>query len=70
VALRVEEVKRQCETILDEIGKVIVGKREVTERVMLAVLCGGHVLFEDYPGLAKTMMANTFARASPGPAAR
>jgi MoxR-like ATPase len=64
MALRVDEVKAQCEAILDEIGKVIVGKRDVTERVMLAVLCEGHVLFEDYPGLAKTMMANTFARAS------
>jgi MoxR-like ATPase len=64
VALRVDEIKTQCEAILDEIGKVIVGKREVTEKVMLAVLCEGHVLFEDYPGLAKTMMANTFAKAS------
>ena len=62
--MKVDEVKAHCEAILDEIGKVIVGKREVTERVMLAVLCEGHVLFEDYPGLAKTMMANTFARAS------
>jgi MoxR-like ATPase len=64
VALRIDDVKTQCEAILDEVGKVIVGKREVTERVMLAVLCDGHILFEDYPGLAKTMMANTFAKAS------
>jgi MoxR-like ATPase len=63
MALKVEEVKTYCDSILDEVGKVIVGKREVTERVMLAVLCEGHVLFEDYPGLAKTLMANTFARA-------
>ena len=62
--MRIEEVKTHCEAILDEVGKVIVGKREVTERVMLAVLCDGHILFEDYPGLAKTMMANTFAQAS------
>jgi MoxR-like ATPase len=64
MALKVEEVKTRCDAILDEVGKTIVGKREVTERVMLAVLCDGHILFEDYPGLAKTMMANTFARAS------
>lgn len=62
--MRVDEVKGQCEAILEEVEKVIVGKREVTERVMLAVLCEGHVLFEDFPGLAKTLMANTFARAS------
>jgi MoxR-like ATPase len=64
MALKVEEVKTRCEAILDEMGKIIVGKREVTERIMLAVLCDGHILFEDYPGLAKTMMANIFARAS------
>ena len=47
--MRVDEVKAQCEAILEEVEKVIVGKREVTERVMLAVLCEGHVLFEDFP---------------------
>ncbi len=62
--MKVEDVKAKCETILDEVGKMIVGKREVTERVMLAILCDGHILLEDYPGLAKTMMANTFAQAS------
>jgi MoxR-like ATPase len=50
--------------MLDEIEKVIVGKRTIMERVMLAMLCDGHVLFEDYPGLAKTLMAKCFARAS------
>jgi len=64
VALRIEDVKTHCDAILDEVGKVIVGKRDVTEKVMMAVLCDGHILFEDYPGLAKTMMANTFAQAS------
>jgi hypothetical protein len=62
--LRIEDVKTHCDAILDEVGKVIVGKRDVTEKVMMAVLCDGHILFEDYPGLAKTMMANTFAQAS------
>jgi len=50
-------------TILDEVEKVIVGKRVVLEKVLLAVLCDGHVLIEDYPGLAKTLMAKTFAAA-------
>jgi MoxR-like ATPase len=48
---------------MDEVGKAIVGKRPVLERVMLAMLCNGHVLFEDYPGLAKTMIANCYAMA-------
>ena len=49
--------------ILDEVEKAIIGKRIVLEKVLLAVLCDGHVLIEDYPGLAKTLMAKTFAAA-------
>jgi len=49
--------------LLDEVGKAIVGKREALEKVLLAVLCDGHVLIEDYPGLAKTLMAKSFAAA-------
>jgi len=62
--LRTEELQSTCQGIMDEVGKAIVGKREVLERVMMAMLCNGHVLFEDYPGLAKTMMANCFAQSS------
>jgi MoxR-like ATPase len=62
--MQVEELKRTCNAIMDEVGKAIVGKRQVLERVMLAMLCNGHVLFEDYPGLAKTMMANCYAMAA------
>jgi MoxR-like ATPase len=62
--MRSEELQATCNALMDEIGLSIVGKREVMERVMLAILCNGHVLFEDYPGLAKTMMANCFSRAS------
>jgi MoxR-like ATPase len=62
--MRSDELQATCNALMDEVGLSIVGKREVMERVMLAMLCNGHVLFEDYPGLAKTMMANCFARAS------
>jgi len=62
--MRSEELQATCNALMDEVGMSIVGKRAVMERVMLAMLCNGHVLFEDYPGLAKTMMANCFARAS------
>jgi MoxR-like ATPase len=48
-------------TILDEIERVVVGKRPVLELVLLALLSDGHVLIEDLPGLAKTLMARSFA---------
>jgi MoxR-like ATPase len=47
--------------IVDEVSKLIVGKEEVLKQVMLGILANGHVLFEDYPGLAKTMIAKSFA---------
>ena len=49
--------------ILDQVGTAIVGKRNVLEKMLLAILCDGHVLIEDYPGLAKTLMAKSFATA-------
>ena len=49
--------------ILDAVGAAIVGKRPVLEKMLLAILCDGHVLIEDYPGLAKTLMAKSFAAA-------
>ncbi len=49
--------------ILKEVETAIVGKRTVLEKMLLAILCDGHVLIEDYPGLAKTMIAKAFAAA-------
>ncbi len=57
------ETAASARAILDEVEKAIVGKRPVLERVLMAVLCDGHVLIEDYPGLAKTLVAKTFAAA-------
>lgn len=48
--------------ILQEIEKVIVGKNEIVEKVLMAVLAGGHVLMEDVPGVGKTTTAMTFAK--------
>ncbi|HVL48008.1 MAG TPA: MoxR family ATPase [Candidatus Thermoplasmatota archaeon] len=50
--------------LIDEVAKVIVGKREVLELVTINILSSGNILFEDFPGMAKTLMANTFARAA------
>ncbi len=61
-----EEVKQVAE-IADRVrhcvGQVIVGKRDVIDLVLVALLGEGHVLFEDVPGLGKTMLARTTARA-------
>lgn len=48
--------------ILDNIGKVIVGKEEVSKLLLTAMLAGGHVLIEDVPGVGKTTFANALAR--------
>ena len=48
--------------ILQEIEKVVVGKNEIVEKRLMAVLAGGHVLMEDVPGVGKTTTAMTFAK--------
>jgi MoxR-like ATPase len=50
--------------VLDEVGRAVVGKRDVLELMLLALLCEGHVLIEDYPGLAKTLMASSLAHST------
>jgi len=59
--LKVEEAGAKCQQIVDQVKKVIVGKEPVLEKVMLAILANSHILFEDYPGLAKTLLARSFA---------
>lgn len=62
--LSVEQFMSYSEKIIQEVEKAIVGKREVLRKLLAALLCsGGHILLEDYPGLAKTLMANSFATA-------
>lgn len=52
----------EIKAVFDELSKVIVGKNDVLELIMLAILSEGHVLIEDYPGLAKTLIAKSFAK--------
>ncbi|MCX8033212.1 MAG: MoxR family ATPase [Thermoleophilia bacterium] len=60
--LSVEQVASLGERMLDEIEKAVVGKRPVLEQVLIALLADGHVLLEDLPGLAKTLIARSFAQ--------
>ncbi|MAK78088.1 MAG: magnesium chelatase, partial [Euryarchaeota archaeon] len=46
-----------------EVSKVIIGKAENLRRITVAILSNGNILLEDFPGLGKTMVSNTFARA-------
>jgi MoxR-like ATPase len=47
--------------VIQEVSRAVVGKTAPLEKIMAAFLAGGHVLLEDYPGLAKTLIANSFA---------
>ena len=59
--MTISQTAKRCAEILDEVERVIVGKREVLRLVLLGILASGHVLLEDLPGLGKTMMARSFA---------
>jgi len=56
------EVAERSNAILDELSRAVVGKREALRLVLLGLLADGHVLIEDYPGLAKTLIARSFAQ--------
>jgi len=60
--MELSEVGHLCNRLLDEVEKAVLGKREALELLMLGLLADGHVLIEDYPGLAKTLMARSFAQ--------
>ena len=53
-----------AESILDEVEKAVYGKRQALELMLLAILADGHILIEDLPGLAKTLVARSFAAAT------
>jgi MoxR-like ATPase len=56
------EVGARANAVIDEVEKAVIGKRDALELLMLGLLADGHVLIEDYPGLAKTLMARSFAQ--------
>ena len=64
MSLSIAQVAARSDQIIREVERAIVGKRTLLEQIMAAILVpGGHVLLEDYPGLAKTLIAKSFATA-------
>jgi MoxR-like ATPase len=55
------QASEKSQRILDEVGRAVVGKRRPLSLVLSAILAGGHVLIEDFPGLGKTLAARSFA---------
>jgi MoxR-like ATPase len=60
--LSLDDVAVRCDRILAEVERAVVGKRRALELVLLGFLADGHVLLEDFPGLAKTLIARSFAQ--------
>jgi len=60
--LNLEEFRQKCREIIDAVCSVYVGSADLVEKLLAACLSNGNVLFEDYPGLGKTLLAKVFAR--------
>ena len=58
-----ESQHRLCESILSEMGKVLVGQEDMARNLLVGLLCDGHVLLEGLPGLAKTLAVQSLSRA-------
>ncbi len=60
--MSVREAHERCREVLTEVERAVVGKRAALELVLIGLLANGHVLIEDFPGLAKTLVARSFAQ--------
>lgn len=60
--MNLDELQANCESILDVVGSYFVGDRILLQKVLASALANGHVLFEDYPGLGKTLLVKVFAK--------
>ena len=60
--MTLDAVADRCDKILAALAQVIVGKAGVLRQVMAGLLANGHILIEDYPGLAKTLIARLVAQ--------
>jgi MoxR-like ATPase len=60
--MEIKGVQSLAEQVKENVGRVIVGKEEVVELALIALLCEGHLLIEDVPGIGKTTLAKALAR--------
>ncbi len=61
--MKVAVVAERVREVVATLGRIVVGKDDVLERILAGILANGHVLIEDYPGLAKTLIARLLAQA-------
>ncbi|MGB3442173.1 MAG: MoxR family ATPase [Actinophytocola sp.] len=61
--LTTADIRTEADAVLTAVGEVVVGRNRAVRLALAAVLAGGHVLFEDVPGLGKTLMARSLAQA-------
>src|SRR5437762_13761662 len=59
---QVAELRARLDPLYQQIARVIVGQRELVDRLILGLLTGGHILIEGVPGLAKTLAVRTLAQ--------
>ncbi len=64
--LQIADIAARSRAVVEEVEGVIVGKRGTVERAVLTLLCGGHLLLEDIPGVGKTTLAKALARSIGG----
>ncbi len=64
--MKIDRIQSKSQTIAEEVERVIVGKRETINQAVLTLLCNGHLLIEDIPGVGKTTLAKALARAIGG----
>ena len=60
--MKLDAVADRCQDILTALGQVVVGKADVLQHILAGILANGHILIEDYPGLAKTLIARLIAQ--------
>jgi MoxR-like ATPase len=61
--VKIKVVAERVREVVATLGRIVVGKDDVLERILAGILANGHVLVEDYPGLAKTLIARLLAQA-------